>query len=40
MHVDDMLSNVIVLVVILVIEDQEENVETGHDRCRDVYVVS
>lgn len=33
MHVDDMLSNVIVLVVILVIEDQEENVETGHDRC-------
>jgi hypothetical protein len=32
-HVHNVLCNVIVLVVVLVVKDQEEDVETGHDRC-------
>lgn len=38
-HVHDMLSNIVVLIIILVIEDQEEDVETGHNGWGYVHIV-
>ena len=38
MHIHNVLRNVIVLVIILIIEQQKEYVETGHDWSRDVHV--
>lgn len=40
MHVDDVACNLKVLLVLLLVEDDKEEVETGHDRGRNVDVVT
>ena len=40
MDVHQVLSNVIVFLVVLLVEDDEEQVETRHDRSTDVDVVA
>ena len=40
MHVDDVVRNIEVCLVILLVEDQEEDVEARHDRSGHVQVVA
>lgn len=40
MHVDDVACNLKVLLVLLLVEDDKEEVETRHDRGRNVDVVA
>jgi hypothetical protein len=37
-HLDDVIGDVNVIIITLLIENDEEEVETRHDRCRDVHV--
>ena len=37
-HVHNVLCDVVILIIILVIKNEEEDVETGHDGRRDVHV--
>lgn len=37
-HLHDVIGDVNVIIITLLIENDEEEVETRHDRCRDVYV--
>ena len=40
MHVDDMVSDVVIFLVILLIKNNEENVESGHKWRSNVDVIS
>ena len=40
MHVHDVLSDVLIFIISLLIENDEEQVEAGHDRWRNVHVVT